>query len=76
MSSTPPSTATIHAPPWLWGANPAHFFETAGLHARMHDVGKGTWQVKTGERHTRVSESGCDVDTSGWPGCVVIEPAG
>lgn len=57
MASTPPLTATIHAPSWLWGANPAGFFATAGLHARVQDASKGTWQVKPEERYRKVSPS-------------------
>lgn len=55
MPSTPPSTATIHAPSWLWGNNPARFWQTADLHARLIDASSGVWQVKTNERHTNVA---------------------
>lgn len=57
MPNSPPLTATVHVPSWLWGADPARFFAKAGLHARVVDAAKGTWQIRTEERHRKVPSS-------------------
>lgn len=57
MSTVLPSAAIVRTPPWLWGSNPAAFFTSAGLHARVHDGAAGTWLVRTEEQRTGVAPS-------------------